>query len=245
VNQAPEDVNFRRSVGISSLLHLAVIAAALLPPFLPHSLRDPASAKKDDSPPKVRMFRISAPPRPAPDAPLRVAAPANRPGIPPPAAVDDQLQVEVNLSRVQLSFADDLADQLPEVVRLQGGFLALIDPADPAFTSHVAEPPEWNLTPRVTDISRFVRLAMSPPERWAVWRQAARASGLSIDGLQSCALMGNNWRNCLREQIQLAASQSAPRNGKFVARSAHLQFRADAQCGVDVVSVAVTPATSP
>jgi hypothetical protein len=153
------------------------------------------------------------------------------PDVAPPLA-----KVPVDMSAIELSFAADTGNQLPEVIRQQRGVLALVDKTDPTIARYMFEPPQWAFHPGIVDISDKVRFAMYPPEKWAAVGALAAAHGLQLDQYEVCALFEANYTGCLRDAISSRAT-SDPRGAGARVKSARLAFSAASPCGIDVLEV--------
>jgi len=116
---------------------------------------------------------------------------------PPPAPV--------NLSSIRLTIADDVRGELPGVVEAQGGMLALLDKDDLGIASYVFEAPQWEPVETTRDVSRMMRIEMSPPQMWAVFRDAAERHGIPLDQYQAAALFDLRYRTCLQNAIRRSA----------------------------------------
>jgi hypothetical protein len=154
------------------------------------------------------------------------------PEPPPPAA-------PVNLSSIQLSIADDVHGQLPNVVQAQGGYLALLDKDDPSIASYVFEGPAWEPLQTTRDVSRMLRIEMYPPRMWAVFRDAA-GRGIALDNYRAFALFGIGYRSCLQNAIRRSAKGAA-------VSAVVLAVAPDSPCGFQVqeVTLAASPALHP
>jgi hypothetical protein len=145
-------------------------------------------------------------------------------------------KVPVDMSSIELSFATDTSNQLPEVIRQQRGVLALVDKSDPTIARYVFEPPQWAFHSGIVDISDKVRFAMYAPERWAAVNELAAEHGLHLDQFEVCALFETNYTSCLRDAISVRATSDRHGAGARVT-AARLAFSAVSPCGVDVLEV--------
>lgn len=182
----------------------------------------------------VRVFI----PKPAPPEDRRVISPTAATN-PVPAAATSPAPIEkvpVDMGSIELSFATDTSNQLPEVIRQQRGVLALVDKSDPTIARYVFEPPQWVFHPGIVDISDKVRFAMYPPERWSAVNELAAEHGLHLDQFEVCALFETNYTSCLRDAISLRATSDRRSAGTRVT-AARLAFSAASPCGVDVLEV--------
>jgi hypothetical protein len=222
------------------LLTGSLIQAVLITPWLislpPNVAEDSRPARHDAAVP------IFAPPAPASIPPQLTLAPLSLP-IPvkhelPSAPVPE---LAVDLTAMKLSFADDVGDQLPAVVRKNGGELALLDKEDRTIARYILQPPLWEVQEVIRDVSRKLRLAMDPPQRWAVFRNAATRYGVDLNRYRACAMFDAPYRRCLQDAIRAWALSGAPHTEGRVS-SASLAFAADRPCGIEVLEVTLAPA---
>lgn len=222
----------------SMLAHAMAITVFFLPALVVDRVNRPAPARS--------AATIFAPPPPAdtpeaqPDPPPEIAPSEARleqprvplPEPPPPDA-------PVNLSSIQLSIADDVHGQLPNVVQAQGGYLALLDKEDPTIASYVFKGPDWEPLQTTRDVSRMLRIEMYPPRMWAVFRDAAE-HGIALDKYRAFALFGIGYRSCLQNAIRRSAK------GAKVS-AVVLEVAPDSPCGFQVqeVTLAASPALHP
>lgn len=152
-------------------------------------------------------------------------------------------EIRIDMNSIQLSFAEDVTNQLPDVVRSHSGLLALIDKEDPAFARYLIEPPHWNVRETLVDVTRKVRFAMYPPQKWALLRFLAQQHSISLDRYQACALFDSPYKQCLQGAIRTRArALSSGRNVNV--QSARLVFAHASPCGVDVLEVSFAPTSS-
>jgi hypothetical protein len=151
--------------------------------------------------------------------------------------------VRVDMNSIQLSFADDVTNQLPGVVTEWGGALALMDKDDPSFARYLILPPDWSVRRTLLDASGKFRLAMDPPRKWNLLRIVAEQNSIDLDRYQVCALFEGEYSKCLRSVILLRANQLS--DGKSVrVRSARLVFEVGRPCGVNVLEVTFVPVSN-
>jgi len=226
-----------RSFTVSCLAHVLVIAALYLPVL--------SGGRVDRPSPRKVVTAIFAPapaeaPEPQPESPPEMASSAERleqPRIQLPEPAPD---APVNLSSIQLSIADDVHGQLPDVVQAQGGMLALLDKEDLTIASYLFQGPEWEPLETTRDVSRMLRIEMYPPRMWAVFRDAAEHHGIALDHYRAFALFGISYRSCLQNAIRSRAK------GAQVS-AAILEVAPDSPCGFQVqeVTFAANPALHP
>ena len=145
-------------------------------------------------------------------------------------------KVPVDMNSIELSFATDTSNQLPEVIRQQRGVLALVDKSDPTIARYVFDPPHWAFHAGIVDISDKVRFAMYAPERWAAVNALAAEHGLQLDQFEVSALFETGYTSCLRDAISLRATGDRRGAGARVT-AARLAFSAVSPCGVNVLEV--------
>jgi hypothetical protein len=162
--------------------------------------------------------------------------------LPEPGPAPPSQEVRVDMNSIQLSFADDVTNQLPGVVERNRGMLALIDKEDPAIARYVIEPPDWIVRETLLDVSRKVCFAMYPPQKWRLLQSVARSSGLRLDRYQVCALFESPYNQCLQEAIRSKAA-AVSGGGKVRVQSARLAFEGGSHCGVAVLEVSFAPAS--
>ena len=154
-----------------------------------------------------------------------------------------RLEVPIDMNSIQLSFAEDVANELPEVVLRNGGVFALVDKADPGFARYVIEPPDWTVRETLTDISGKIRFAMYPPQKWNLLRSVAQIHSIQLDDYEASALFGGTYVRCLGEAIRARVREMVPApNGRIV--SARLLFAAGSACGIRVLEVSFAPDTN-
>jgi hypothetical protein len=212
---------------IGSLFTHAVVLAAVLLPAIGYRTARPLPLEK------IAEIFAPAPPVEA-AAPAPASAPAlavqAEPKIESLATPTPVLEAPVNLSRVQLSFADDLREELPGVVRAQQGMLGLLDKEDLSITRYVLRPPDWDARPMIGDVSRKLVIYMENPQRWAVFRQAAQRIGAPLDQFQACAVFDISYSRCLQDAIRR-------RSGGAPVSWARLAVAPGSPCGIEAVEV--------
>jgi len=234
----PAETRSRKGPAASLILHgLAIFY--LLPGAA--GTREIQAAKPE--PQAIPIF-VPAPVAGEPPRP-RNEAPALRAGLPPviQAPVEATPDVAVDLSTIQLSFADDVPNQLPDVVQAQHGRLALLDKEDQNIARYIFQPPDWQVREAITDVSGQLRLLMDPPQKWSIFRTLAERYGIALDRYQASAIFDVRYRECIQAAIRRRAlAGSAPLHARVSA--ARLAFAARSACGVEVleVSVAANPA---
>jgi hypothetical protein len=225
------------------LLAGILVQVVLLSPWLAPAL--PNAAEGSGPAPYETAVPIFAPP------------PSSSPMPPPPTPAPSTLSMHVrlelpstaipvlavDLNAMRLSFADDVGGQLPEVVRKNGGVLALLDKEDRAIALYILEPPSWEVQAVIRDVSRKLRLDMDPPRKWAVFRTAAERYGVDVDRYQACAIFDAAYRRCLQDAIRSRALSGAPDSAGRVS-SARLAFAADRPCGIEVLEVSLATDTA-
>jgi hypothetical protein len=222
----------------SMLAHALAMSLFFVPALVVDRVNHPAPEKS-----ATTIFAPPPPDQPPPDQPepqpeiAAAAAPLEQPRIalpepPPPEA-------PVNLSSIQLSIADDVHGQLPNVVQAQGGMLALLDKDDLAFASYVFEGPAWEPVQTTRGVSRMLRIEMYPPRMWAVFRDAAER-GVALENYRAFALFPIAYRSCLQNAIRRSAKGAA-------VSAVVLQVAPDSPCGFQVqeVTLAASPALHP
>ena len=227
---------------------LAQVPTALAPPTHPAaSSAAPLAAAKPLPAPAKPKPSVQAAAKPAQAAQPRIqqpdslrASPQLR--LPEPGPAPPSQEVRVDMNSIQLSFADDVTNQLPGVVERNRGMLALIDKEDPAIARYVIEPPDWIVRETLLDVSRKVCFAMYPPQKWRLLQSVARSSGLRLDRYQVCALFESPYNQCLQEAIRSKAA-AVSGGGKVRVQSARLAFEGGSHCGVAVLEVSFAPAS--
>jgi hypothetical protein len=213
-----------RCCGASLLLHLL----ALLP-WLP--------AGQPAGPPKElraqAIFRPAPGEAPAPRVARLVPVPANPVPLPEPGVAAER--VHVDTATIQLSFAPDARGEAPQMVQSQHGVLALLDRDDASLTRYLLEPPDWRPRESVRDVSLYFEIRMSPPEKWQVFRDAARRDGIDLDRYRACALFEPSFQRCIKQAILEWAANNPNRSGNVT--SAKLAIAAGRPCGVEVIEV--------
>ena len=149
-------------------------------------------------------------------------------------------ELAIDLSSLELSFADDISGFLPEVVRKYGGELALLDLQDKTIARYLMKPPYWEAQECVRDVSRRFRLIMEPSRKWEVFRMIAEKSGVDLAQYQASALFDAVFRRCLQSAIRDRAL-SGPRQTEIHVTSARLAFAPNQPCGVEVLEVTLAP----
>jgi hypothetical protein len=142
----------------------------------------------------------------------------------------------VDLKVIKFEVADDVDEQLPEVVRQFGGTLALLDTEDLAIARYILEPPSWDAQEGIQDVSRRFRLTMTPASRWKVFRDAARRYGIDLNRYPGCAIFDDTYRRCLLAAIRMRALLDNPDSEGRVS-SVRLAFAAGSPCGINVLEV--------
>lgn len=144
----------------------------------------------------------------------------------------------VDLSAIQLSFADDVQNQLPTVVRAQHGQLMLLDKEDRSIARYIFQPPGWEVHEVITDISSQLRILMDPPEKWALLRRLAERYGIALENYQASAVFDVSYGRCLQAAIRRHAQLASTASGARVS-AARLAFANDMPCGVEVLEVSL------
>jgi hypothetical protein len=183
------------------------------------------------------LAQIFVPARAAPPPPERSSStlPGNLDSVPlgtPAAAVSP---VAVDLSAIGLSFPADVRNQLPAVVRAQGGVLALLDKDNQSIARYIFRPPDWQAEETTMDVTGRLRILMDPPQKWPVFREISARSGLDLDAFRACAIFDMSYRRCL----QTAIRGRVPASFSGHVSAARLAFRADRPCGVEVLDVSL------
>jgi hypothetical protein len=221
----------------SGLVHAMAVGAFFLPTLL--------MERPDRLPALKNATTIFTPPAPEPSepAPPEPEVASKAAGLVQPRIQLPELPVPdapVNLSSIELRIADDVHGQLPDVVRAQGGMLALLDKEDLTVSTYLFQAPEWEPLETTRDVSRMLRIEMYPPQMWAVFRDAADRHGIALDHYRAFALFGIAYRGCLQNAIRRSAK------GARVS-SAVLRVAPDSPCGFEVqeVTFAASPALHP
>jgi hypothetical protein len=186
-------------------------------------------------------------PRPQPveaevPQPVRLSFPeqVRVPILRPEESDPPRVEVPIDMNSIQLSFAEDVANELPEVVRMNGGVFALADKAEPGFARYVIEPPDWTVRETLTDTSGKIRFAMDPPQKWNLLRSVAQVHSIQLDDYQASALFGGAYVRCLGDAIRARVREMVPvPKGRIV--SARLSFSAGNTCGIRVLEVSFAP----
>jgi hypothetical protein len=145
--------------------------------------------------------------------------------------------VSVDLSEIGLSFSPDVRSQLPAVVEMHGGALALLDKENPSVARYILRPPLWRAEPVTADVTGKLRLLMDPPEDWPVLRQIAQREGIDLSEYLASALFDISYRKCLQEAIR----DRIPARASGRVSSASLRFNSDRACGVEALQVSLAP----
>jgi hypothetical protein len=139
----------------------------------------------------------------------------------------------VDMNSIEISVRDD-TNELPEVVRQQGGVLALVERGDQSIAHYIFEPPDWTMRDQIVDVSGRIRFAMIPPSRWELLRSLAGSHSIEMEKYQVDALFDSGYARCLEREIRKRADLS-PNPGRV--RAAVLVFTSSRSCGIDVVNV--------
>jgi len=228
----------RRSLAASALCHAGVAAVlfAVAPTAGGHATAWPYHTA-------VAVF-APAPSSASPDStPLPSPAPAP-PESPPEAARDTLPEPEVDLGAIKVSFANDVAGQLPAVLRDQHGMLALLDRDDLTVTQYVFRPPAWEMQDAAMDVSSNFRILMDPPEKWVLWREIAARYGITLERYRAYAVFNILYRHCVINAIREQARARGPRSGGRVS-AVRLAFMADRPCGIKVLEVSLANQSVP
>jgi hypothetical protein len=167
--------------------------------------------------------------------PLPVPATVHPEALPEPARGAFP-EAHLDLSAIQVSFADDAVGQLPAVLRNQHGMLALLDRDDTTVTQYVFRPPAWEMRDAIMDVSANLRIRMDPPEKWALWREIQARYGIVLERYQAFAVFNIGYRVCLIDAIRERALSRGLRPGGRVS-AVRLAFTADRPCGIEVLEV--------
>jgi hypothetical protein len=219
-----------RGFASSAVVHAVALAIFLLAifPF--------ANPRRRSGSSFVRVFIPRQERAVAPQKAMMASTPYPQTLPPLPQPVFQPPTVSLDMNAIQISFAEDVTNQLPEVVIQHRGMLALVDKKDPAIAHYLFEPPDWVLHDQIVDISGKVRFAMFPPAKWTLLNSLAARDGLSLDEYQVCALFENTYSRCLRDTIGARAAAQATSPGARVT-AARLAFSASQPCGVEVLEV--------
>jgi hypothetical protein len=180
-------------------------------------VRRPSEIRKR---PPIKVISPSAPKIPLEDP---IAAP-------PPKRLD--------MNSIEISIAEDVGNQLPEVVRQQGGMLAFIDRKDQSIARYIFEPPDWTMRESILDISDKIRFSMIPASKWLLLSRLAQSHGIDLERFEAGALFESDYRGCLEQEIRSYVASG--RNSGRV-QSALLAFNSKGGCGIDVISVQFVP----
>jgi hypothetical protein len=222
------------------LLIGALIQAVLMSPWLvslPRAVENSPPTRYDDAVPLFEPPRSSAV-SPLPLAPVPSIVPRDISLEPPVPAVSE---LTVDLASIILSFADDMTGQLPEVVRRNGGALALLDKEDQedrTIARYILEPPSWEAHEVIRDVSWKFLLGMDPPQKWEVFRTVAERYGIDLDRYRACAMFDAAYGRCLQDAIRSRALSGASHSAGRVS-SATLAFSIDRPCGIEVLEVSI------
>jgi hypothetical protein len=149
--------------------------------------------------------------------------------------------LQVDLSALKVHLADDVTGQLPDVLILHHGMIALVDREDLTIARYRFQSPEWDIQDGATDISSGLRISMDPPQKWAVLREIASRYDIPMERYRVCAVFDIEFRHCL-----LAAIRSEALARKLSGRIAEvsLAFSMSQPCGIEVqeVLLAASPA---
>jgi hypothetical protein len=182
---------------------------------------------------------FAAPPEVAVRSAPRAASLAPSPiHAPPPESRAEFPKSTINLSAIQLRFANDVGGRLPDVLRQQHGMLALLDKEDPTIARYLFQPPAWERGDDVVDVSSMLCLWMDPPEGWAVFRSLSRRYGIALNRYRAGALFDIGYRRCLQDAIGRASEIKRPGTPARVL-AARLAFAADRPCGIEVLEVSL------
>jgi hypothetical protein len=140
----------------------------------------------------------------------------------------------VDMNSIEISVLDDSSDELPEVVRQQGGVLALVEPGDQSMARYTFKPPDWRMSDRFEDVSGRIRFSMTPASRWALLRSLADSHSIAIEKYHVDALFDSGYARCLEQEIRKRADLS-PNPGRV--RAALLMFTSSRSCGIDVINL--------
>jgi hypothetical protein len=196
------------------------------------------AAQAVDSPPVARAVPLFNGARMEYQLTRRVQAPVLWPNLQEPAAPrarPDFADVNVDLSTIRLSFDPDLRNELPQVVQDQRGMFALLDKEDRTITHYLLRPPAFQAQEKMADVSGDLRILMDPPQKWPVFRNVARQSGIDLGNYQACAIFGPGFRRCLKDAI--AARASTEGEGLRRVASARIAIAAAQPCGIEVREV--------
>jgi hypothetical protein len=137
------------------------------------------------------------------------------------------------MNAIQISIAADSSNQLPEVLRQQGGMLAFLEAKDPSIAFYTFRPPEWHMQDGMVDISGKMRFSMKPASKWPLLQSLASSNGIAMDRFEVDALFDGKFAGCLQQEIQKSAAGA----GKGRVRAVTLVFSSERRCGVDVLNV--------
>ncbi len=240
----PRPGAFWHSFTASLAAHALVLTMVLTNPKTANTRGSPEDALKHATPlfiPKP-VAAVSSPPRQSDPNPLSRSL---RDPLPPWTETASKLpEMRVDMNTVELTFDDDVTNQLPEVVRMHAGVLALLDKEELGIARYLIEPPGWEIRETLLDVSRKVRLAMYQPQKWALLRSLALQHSIALDRYQVCALFESSYRRCLQEAIRSRAAELSEGRGRRV-KSARLAFNKANPCGVTVLEVMFVPEPVP
>ena len=218
----------------SAGLHAFVLLPGLLVGLLVAEEPRPEPAKETIT--QIFVPAPSAPPEPAsPPAAGRLES------LPPPQEGPAVPEVAVDLRSMELAFAADVGNQLPDVIRSQRGMLALLDKDDAGIARYLIQPPGWEAREEIVDVSSKLRILMDPPQKWPVFREVAERYGIDLTRYRASAVFDIGYRRCLQDAIRSRAAAEAKASGRVL--TARLAFRTDRPCGIEVLEVSL--ATNP
>jgi hypothetical protein len=154
----------------------------------------------------------------------------------------NSVEFSIDMNIIQLDFTEDVANELPEVVRMNGGMFALASKADAGSVRYLIEPPDWKVRENVADISGKVRFEMYPAQRWNLLRSVAQIHALDLEVYQASALFNGAYIRCLGDAIRIRVKEMV-RSGSAHVVAARLSFAAGSACGVKVLEVSFAPET--
>lgn len=181
--------------------------------------------------PRTRPRTSNPPPPAAPVASRRVSRPLEDPAPQP-------MKVKIDMSSIEISVADDVANEIPAVVRQQNGRLALLEPDDPMYARYTFEPPDWRMQEGIVDVSRKIRFTMTPSSRWPLLQSLATTNGIKMERYQVNALFDGAFSACLQREI---GNHTISSSGAGRVRAVLLAFNSSRSCGIDVLNVEFAP----
>lgn len=155
--------------------------------------------------------------------------------VPAPSIISPD--VAVDFSALRISFAPDLRNELPQVVRNWHGSFALLDKQDRMIAHYLIRPPGWDVVDDISDVSRSFQILMDPPEKWTVLRAVASRTGIDLHRYQAAALFDSTFRRCLKEAILTKASTLSHASGEVA--TARLAIAPAGPCGIEVLEVSL------